>query len=178
MGTFATQHTPPNPGPEIPIERVKGNDQKCYVVLSPALWGVWTHWAGDRSEPCYSEKKDCPGCKKGLPRRWKGYLHVFNRQTGREAFAELTPLSAENLLAQVPDGSHLRGLRLTLKRTAARNGRLVVLLDPGVQQIPRGIEAKDPCGVLCKLWGVSLADRAGPKDALRAVFPEHPAQTG
>jgi hypothetical protein len=178
MSDFSTQHTPPAPGPEIPIERVRANDQRCYVVLSPALWGVWTHWAGDRSMPCWSERKDCDGCKRGLPRRWKGYLHCWNRQTGREAFAELTPLSAENLLAQVPDGAALRGLRLTLKRTAAKNGRLLVLLDPGVQAIPRGIEAKDPCGVLCKLWGVTLRQGAGAKDALRNVIPVGQAAAG
>jgi hypothetical protein len=154
MEPLHIQHEPPRPGPAMPILRVKAGQEMHFVILSESLWGIWTHWAGNRSEPCFAENATCPGHKRGLPRRWKGYLHVWHIDKRLEAFIELTPTAAHCLLDQAGKNCSLRGLRLKLRRTGASNGRLLVNLLPANPSMEGFAQPKDPESILCKLWGV------------------------
>lgn len=148
---------PPRPGPEMQVVRLKAGQELHATVLSDALWGCYVHWNGSRSEPCYADKKQCPGHKRGLPLRWKGYLHVVDNHRQTECFLELTPLAADQLIAQVGTGEPLRGQRLSMRRMSGDKARLKVTLlahhtAVSKAELPR---AKDPYATLVKLWGIA-----------------------
>jgi hypothetical protein len=122
------------------------------------LWGVYTHWAGNHSEPCYDNKKQCPGHKRGLPLRWKGYVHVFNQVTRNEEFLEFTPTSAKQLLDQFGESNPLRGNRVQMVRGRGDKARLTLTALTAATVTNPGIilpEPKDPYETLCKLWGIT-----------------------
>jgi hypothetical protein len=152
MRPLNRQDRPPRPGPEIEVLRIKAGATGQCIILSESLWGVWTHWNGRASEPCYSEKKDCSGCKRGYPKRWKGYLHVWDCFARREAFLELTPQSADHVLCQAGADS-LRGYRFQFQRGKGDKARLTVTLLPSVQ-LQNMPEPKDPYKVLAYLWNI------------------------
>ena len=148
------QNHPPRGGPSMPIRRVKAGQRKQFAILSRSLWGVWTHWNGKQSEPCYQEKKQCGGCKRGLPKRWKGYLHAYDFMDKEECFLELTPLACDQLLAQAGDKEPLRGNRVLVERGAGNKARLTVTMLTPVQSVSSLPAEKDPQSALQKLWGV------------------------
>jgi hypothetical protein len=150
---FNRQDTPPRSGPELPVVRLKASGSTMVVILSASLWGIWTHWNGSKTEPCYREKKQCPACKKGLPKRWKGYLHCWDYAKKREIFLELTPTSADQLLSQCGKDVPLRGNRMNVNRGAGDKARLrlTVLTAVPPAELPAG---RDPEVTLQKLWGL------------------------
>lgn len=153
MDQLNLEHVPPQPGPRMPIIRIKAGERIGVVILSPSIWGLWTHWAGNHSLPCFAEKSQCEGCKRGLPRRWKGYVHVVVENERRQGFLELTPLSAESLLMQSEKGRPLRGYRFEIKRLAGDKARMHVRSthpDPSPFGLPHH---QDPQSTLMRLWG-------------------------
>lgn len=154
MPPLNRQDRPPRGGPEMLVLRLKAGVTKLFAILSPSLWGVWTHWAGSKSEPCFQDKKSCSGCKRGLPKRWKGYLHCWDYHDKREVFFELTPLAADAILEQCGEDAPLRGNRIQVVRGAGDKARLKVTVLSAVPRDQVLPEAKDPAKTLSKLWGM------------------------
>lgn len=148
------QDVPPRPGPEIEVIRVEAGPGVRCQILSPAVWGVWTHWDGARSRECTGDDASCVGHEKGWPTRWKGYLYVWSSAHKSNVFLELTPGAAAEIIRQHGDGSSLRGLLLRLDRhgTSIR-AKVSVELTPcvaGVETLPPDLS---PEPILRKLWG-------------------------
>jgi hypothetical protein len=156
------QDTPPKPGPARPIIRVQGDEPTIVHIASNRLWGVWTHWDGHRSQPCFQANEECEGCKKGHPKRWKGYLHAWSVKLKREIFLELTPTTAENLLAQLPNGQDLRGLWIKCSRVnGQRQARIKVeIIEPPNSWPTMKMPLKDPRETLDLLWGLNDKQKA------------------
>jgi len=149
-------NTPPTGGPEIWVRRLVKSEQVTVGIVSPCFWGFMVHWAGNRSEPCLKETKTCPGHRRGLPLKWKGYLYVHNLQKRRYEFLEFPPGAATELLESFPKGSTLRGEVIQVQRMAGDNARLRVTIEThkwAEQQIAIP-QDKDPAETLCKLWGL------------------------
>lgn len=151
------------------VYRLKAGQSMDAVIVSRSLWGCYTHWNGRCSEPCYEGKGKCPGHKRGLPVRWKGYLHVYDVKRKRQCFLELTPTSADDLLRELGEGA-MRGQRVNIARQQGDKARLSVSVFSAerytcdVSQLP---EPKDPYKTLAKLWGVDdSALEVFPKDSL------------
>jgi hypothetical protein len=126
-----------------------------FVILSSSAWGQDTHWDGRRTEECLKAKKlDCPGCKRGLPGRFKAYLHVNNGTKTWDGFIELTQAAWEQIITQVETKVSLRGLMFRVRKTSGgAKGRYVIevmerVLDPEELQ-----QAEDPYPTLRFLWG-------------------------
>lgn len=168
MQPLNRQNRPPDPGPEMLILRLRAGQRIVATILSKALWGVWTHWAGKRSEPCFGDKADCPGHKRGLPLRWKGYLHVFDHTKKKEGFLELTPVSAESLLDQVGNDSPLRGERIQVIRGGGDKARLTVELLAAIKEGVVLPPEKDPEKTLRALWGIERPQKGS---KLSTAFP-------
>jgi len=137
------------------LVRLKAGQAMTCRIVSVNLWGLWTHWTGSASEPCFRDDKKCDGCKKGFPARWKAWLHVVNVENRRQVFLELTSTCASILLDQAPDRKNLRGLRVTFTRSkGADNGRLrCELLDASVNGLTLP-DPLDPLDTLKTLWRV------------------------
>lgn len=164
MPQLNRQDQPPRGGPEMWILRLKAKQSRTLAILSVSLWGTWTHWNGQCSEPCFVEKKACSGCKRGLPKRWKGYLHCWDYHEKREVFLELTPMAADAVLVQCGEGAPLRRNRIQMARGDGDNTRLKVTI---LSAVPLDVllpEPKDPKKTLEKLWGIDDV----------AAYPEQP----
>jgi hypothetical protein len=145
----------PKRGPDLFIKRMTGGEAKTFTIWGTRIRGMWVHWnpASGKSEPHF--EGDCPACKLGHAKRWKGFLHCYCTEDRQECFLELTPTSADAVMAQMADPSALRGSVVRVSRSAAGNGRLKVqMLTPVGDhiQLPR---EKDPRRSILKLWGVA-----------------------
>lgn len=158
MATHVYGTPRPKPGPHHTVVQLDAGESIDGVILSPAIWGVGTHWndrAGKhgRSERCTKEKGECSGCNGELPCRWKGYLYVFCFSRRKCVFVELTPATAESIEMQAPAHKNLRAERIVLTRGAGgKKTRIKVELrdyrgDPA--ELPADA---DPEPVLETLW--------------------------
>ncbi len=154
MNGFARSNVPPRPGPELEIIRVVTAGTFMFRVLSETLWGMWTHWETNHSTPCFLEKAKCYGCTKGLPRRWKGYVHVINAlKPNSTGFLELTPFAGQQVLDQCPASVSMRGMRLQVTRTqGGAKGRLRITVLPDLAPGTDLPLEKTPEATLCRLW--------------------------
>jgi len=153
----------PEPPPlerTLTLVRLKAGQSVVCHICSRSVWGMITHWTGDRSVPCTDERTEidpssstCQGCQKGWPARWKGFLHAIRCDNRQQFFVELTSTATTLFHDQVPDRKNVRGFRIEITRTrGADNGRLrVTLLDTGTANM-RLPDEVDPAATLFKLW--------------------------
>jgi len=156
MLTVNRKNEPPLAGPEVWVRRLGGQEKIKCVICSHSFWGFMVHWAGNHSEPCFAETKACPGHRRGLPLKWKGYLYVADQIAREHQFLELPPQAAKDLLNWFHPVTDLRGQIVLVTRGAGKKARLKIE--------PQGIwdeetwgplaKDKDPIITLCKLWGL------------------------
>jgi len=156
MQALRTCDKPEKSGPGIWVRRLKASEAVHVTVYSNALQGVWIHWNGHTSEPCYSPVRECPGHRRNLPAKQRFYMHVFNHHKRREEFIELPAGAAENVLEFFPQGMTLRGCRLTLTRGGGAKAHLKVEVLPPIDTTVSGPlpQAKDVHETLCQLWNL------------------------
>lgn len=159
-------HREPVPPPLVPILPIlsprPGHRPIEAVVLSEAVFGCYTHYEGERTRPCFwmevgpgpGSRVECPYCKQGLPRRWKGYVAVQTARSGRLALVELTRAAMELCPRLHPGRSSLRGVALVVTRIGtSRQGRVVAQardqFPPGHPDLP---PAPDVEAALIRLW--------------------------
>lgn len=147
----------PRAGPELWVRRLIKNESITFCSCSQSVWKFWIHWDPDsrKSSPCFKNHKQCPGHRRGLARKWRGYLFGCNETARRYEFLEITPATMETLNAMVGFLSNFRGQRWTLKRGDADTARIKVtslqaLAFDRVHDFP---EDKDPQETLLRLWG-------------------------
>lgn len=168
----------PKQGPEIFIKRLKGGEQFHITIYGSKIRGMWVHYnaASNRSEAHYEE--GCQACTKGIPKRWKGFLHGYISQSKQEVFLELTPSSASAVMAQLDFASQLRGTVLHVKRSPAANGRIAVQVHSRVPDEKILLREKDPRRSIMKLWGIpeeTIDSVLGaPEETIDFNLPEEP----
>lgn len=146
--------TPPPPGPRYRIRRLRHGESMQFILLGP-MCGLYTHWTGSRTEPCYENKKDCAGCRTGKPKRWKGYVHVWNEAIPGEEFLEFTPTAAALLNDLLGDAAELRGNRLMMERGGGDKSRLKLSLLCHYEKLRSNHplpQTRDPLETLSRLW--------------------------
>lgn len=107
---------PPDLDPVIAgIDMVYPCDKKGLAVIAlDDFVGVFVHWLGDRTQPCFGDQ--CYWCPRKVPRRWRGYFAALLKGASFPCIAQLTPAAARRLRESVPDGEPLRGAQLHLFR--------------------------------------------------------------
>ena len=148
--------SPGKTGPEIWVRRLVAGEEIDIAICSPAPWPIWTHWCGNHSEPCYTPHEQCPGHRRGYPRRWKGYLAIVNHTARRLEFLEITAKAADSLKELAGEGNSLRGLRVKARRGKGDKARLAFSSLPEWSQytqakLPADV---DPEKTLVRLWGM------------------------
>lgn len=144
---------PPKPGPRLDIIRVTTTNWQSFTILSTAIFGQNIHWAHGRSSECTKDKSLCDGCVKFWPAKWKGYLHVFHHETRKQAFLEMTPNLAEQLLEAIPENECFRGFQVRIcKSKGGAKGRYHSELLATRLTEDRLTKEKDPYLTLKFLW--------------------------
>jgi len=157
VAKLCTQGVPPKPGPRIEIVRLKANQTAELTIYSPAVHGIWTHWIGSVSAPCWEPRAKCEHCKNNAPRRWKGYLFCWHQGLSDNIFIELTPASTKSIMDVVGPVASLRGYRMFLQRGNGDKAWLKVVLRSRFQDVSDSVMPDDvsPEKTLRQLWGVS-----------------------
>jgi hypothetical protein len=152
---FARNDVPPPAKRVSPIVYVKPHYDLRVAILSPALQGYMTHWNGSKTRPCYDGKKTCEGCAAGQPKRWKGFLYVYEYSTKNTFFVEITPYSAENFFGQLIPKQPLRGLQVLIRREQPRKNAPIKIDLYGVHDdtIPLPV-SRDVEATLRKIWSL------------------------
>lgn len=159
MSGYSQSPVPPKRSDVLWIERVAGGEKQTFTVYSPTIWGVYTHWNGAATKPCYQDRSFCEGGHSEETLRWRGYLHAWSAKLNRPCFVQLTEECARRLLMQVADGATFRGLTLEVSRTSSKKGRLTAnVLTWKSQQSDHLPPALDPRKSLEHLWRVKPLD--------------------
>lgn len=145
----------PKRGPDLFIKRMAAGEAKTFTIWGTRIRGMWVHWnpGTSKSEPHFDDQ--CAACKLGHAKRWKGFLHSYCSEDRQECFLEVTPTSADAIMAQIDDPSLLRGCVIRVVRSAAGNGRLKVQMLTPVGDSIRLPKEKDPRRSILKLWGIA-----------------------
>lgn len=110
------------------VERLVGNETKCYVIYSESMYGYLTHYNG-KTVPCWENHDYCEGGHKEETLRENFLLQAYSQTRGKQVFLYLTPGAAKQLLEQIPEGTSLRGLCIRVTRTEKNKGRLHVQVE-------------------------------------------------
>jgi hypothetical protein len=168
---IATCDTPTHRATILRIVRLEGDDRQSFVVYSNALRGFLSHWTGTKTVICWEDHSLCEGGHKAETQRENFLLHAWSVKEGKQVFVYLTPTAAEELLMQVGDGQTLRGLRITVWRTAKSKGRLHVNIEGGYTGDARKIPPElDPYDSIMRFLKVPDVDRVNRRSL--GSFPE------
>lgn len=150
----------PKSGPDIWVRRLKAEEKITFACCSPSIWEFWIHWAGDKSEPCLKNHKECPGHRRGLPRKWRGYIYILSHNSRRMEFLEITPYGAQQLHELCGDLTSLRGKRFAAARGKGDKARVYfsALSDWSDFTTGKLPEDLDPEKTLLKIWGYDDID--------------------
>jgi hypothetical protein len=154
MLNIRSEMSPPTRAPAMPIIRIKGGQAGMFLIYSHRPEWFCSHWNGRRSEPCIIPSDECSGCKRQLPTKWKGYLHVRKLDGEQDGFLEITPHVNDSLLSQAPSKPSLRGWRIEIRRTRGNLGRLNVCLLPKLCSDDNLPPVKSARETLSVLWTV------------------------
>lgn len=136
------------------VLRLKGGQGYNFHVYSPTFWGFKIHWAGDHSEPHFTDGTHCPGCARELPSKERYYLFCWCIDKKQHVFLEFTESAARKFEEQLPPKSNMRGLGIFVSRTKADNGRLKLHLAAGRLDEKTLPPDRDPLPALMALWRV------------------------
>lgn len=143
----------PETGPSVWVRRMKAEQQSSFIVLSPQFWGIWTHFDGTRTTAHAEKKHECEGCKRALPKRWKGYLYVWNVDARTHEFLELPPVAAAAFRDSIGTQRTYRGIIVQVKRGRGDKSRLKFTFLPDYAEKEPLRADLDPWPTLRKLWG-------------------------
>lgn len=150
------QATPPAPKDTYWVETLGAGQSLTFTVYSPSLWGVWTHYSKGGTKPCYEDHTNCEGGHNEKTMRWYGYLFGWSFRKSKNCFVQLTSGACDMLLSQVAPKATLRGLTLSIRRTAASEGRLLVEVQQHAHRDPKRLPMdQDPERSLLKMWKVN-----------------------
>jgi len=144
---------PPARGGHLDVIKIK-LEVRSFVALSTCVKGFDTHWMNGRTRPHYENKRSCPGCQQKAPMRWKGFLHITGVDLRGEAFLEITPEGALQLMESLKPGDVLRGRQFSTRRTKNTiKSPLVLDLTNIIHPEENLIAERDPLFTVMKMWG-------------------------
>jgi hypothetical protein len=159
---FAWHNLPPEGGyMYVPIVSPEPFKRVELLIVGWPLVGIFTHYQGDRTVPCYEEINQCAFCQAGYNPRWKGYLACYAAGPGRKVIGEITAGACRACPDLVDPSCSRRGYRLELMRMGtARNSLVRARLLPPIPNapIPDGFPVED---ALLHLWGFATRNGKG-----------------
>jgi hypothetical protein len=146
--------TPPPPGPELWIRRLKGREVLRCTVLSTELWGCHFHWTGSHSSAHFTPAEECPGCRAQHALKWRGFLHIYNEDKQCPEFLEMSPTVVKSFEVATGKDYGWRGIRVRFERGGGDRARVSCTMISSVVATENLLPAKEPTKELAILWGV------------------------
>jgi hypothetical protein len=107
-------------------------EERRYLILGRQIWSTHIHWLNGRSVPCVELERRCPNCNPQTPKRWAGYLHVWDPATRQGIFLSIPPGAGDDLLAAQPSDYDWRGKYLWARRqTRCASSELIMRVEAG-----------------------------------------------
>lgn len=154
----------------IDLLRAKCGKPILGIALSDGIVGAWTHYFRRRTSPCVGE--GCEACGSQSPRRWLGYVALFDESTQKPFMVELTVAAARQLTRDFAEMRTMRGAWVIIERMSKRpNGRVVAgrcIRAPRTAGLP---ECPDLERILLYMWHC-------PDRQLRLLDESPPAELG
>lgn len=141
------------------VEKIEPGAKGTFLIYSPAFFGVWTHYRSPGTVLCFKDRTLCVGGHDEDTRRWHGFLHCFHYEKNKQCILKITPEAAKDLNAQVAEGTTLRGLKITLRRSKAAKGPYYVAVVEIVADHSRLPAHRDPRASIFKLFKIKPTKR-------------------
>jgi hypothetical protein len=155
-----TSSSPPRRSSVLWVECIRGNERQKFTVYSPVIFGVYQHWTGRRTVPCWENHELCQGGHRESTLKWRGYIHAWSYTRNSAVFVQLTGESIDCWWNQIARGVSLRGQQIYVVRSKADNGRLFVEVDKySTRDANKLPEPLDPRESLFKMWGLDASDQ-------------------
>jgi hypothetical protein len=143
---------PPKPSMQLWVRRLKEGERAIVVCLSEYCMGYRLHWTGRRTVPCIDPVEVCSGCARGLPVKWKAYLHVYHIDARRQEILEI-PESTWRKLSHMPCyDNRMRGAVLGFARQQSKRGTIGVWNEVSYLDLGPMPPAKDILPDLMHFW--------------------------
>jgi hypothetical protein len=110
------------------VERLKGGEESKLVVCSNKVYGFYTHWTGSRTVPCWENHDLCEGGHTENSLRENYFVQCWSQKKNKQVFLYLTPEARNQFFAQMEGNKSFLGQTIVVRRTGAKNGRLLVEL--------------------------------------------------
>jgi len=122
------------------VRRLKKRQKAQLRIVSYKPQWIVTHWSETKGTIACEAKRDpvtlaviddqqCSGCRNHDRIRPRGFLFVWNFDTKRNEFLELTLTKWTEIKTEADQNNDLRGWRLTIWRGATDNARLQFTLE-------------------------------------------------
>jgi hypothetical protein len=135
------------------IRRLAAGEKAEVIVYSEQAIGYRFHWSGRRTTACIDPVEECSGCTRGLPVKWKAYLHVGNLAERRQEILEVPESTWRRMSLLACFATHLRGSTLLFKRDGNKRGRISVSELPNYAGQFKLVPAIDPLPTVLKFLG-------------------------
>lgn len=145
---------PPPLGDVLHVTRVKATGRPSGIIITPTMWGSYTHFMEWRTRRCVGLENGCAGCKLHIAKRWIGFVQWVDSEFTLHCALELTEKAGNRMKAIREKYGTLRGLRIEVRRE--RNDKRSPIEIEVLGQHPNPDELPQPKPIeptLERLWG-------------------------
>lgn len=155
------------------VERLKGGDTQKFIVVSNQLYGFYTHWTGAKTVPCWENHELCEGGHTENTLRENYFLQCWSCKSNKAVFLYLTPEARNQFFAQTDAKKGYQGITIVVRRTGAKNGRLMIELDQYAD--PKLVRCKELDPYLSVLTFLKVPKQLIEQARSLGTIPEHEA---
>lgn len=153
------------------VERLKGGDNQSFIVVSNKVYGFYTHWTGAKTVPCWENHDLCEGGHTENTLRENYFLQCWSLKSNKAVFLYLTPEARNQFFAQTNAGKGYVGIKLNVRRTGAKNGRLIIEVDDN--SLPKLIRCKELDPYISVLTFLKVPKQMIEQARSLGTIPEH-----
>jgi hypothetical protein len=148
----------------VPLWAGRGAQKHSFLLLNPRVYGLATHWDGERILPCTHQLGVCLPCRLGWEARWRGFLGGASCQTKGRYLLQITALAWNLCDALKEHDGELRGRYLCLFRLGDKRQAPWRCEWPSFRAIEPPFPPLDLPLILGRLWQIDLARLAECED--------------
>lgn len=121
------------------------------ICLSTTVSGRYCHYFRGRTGPCADN--DCEACAASQPRRWLGYIAIWDDREQRPFMVELPITAARQLLREFSPGQSMRSFWVQIERLGDKpNGKVVATRLARAQRVGAILAEPDLPSILRAMW--------------------------